>query len=132
MKSSLCDQMTNSIIVKVPRIFQVYVSVEDTDDEIIRHVQKHDSFAIWSHDTDFVITNVRCLMFHSGSFDQKTLKMTCYNRQRFAEKLGIKPEELPLYAILNGNDIISQDIVRVSYYCKFCNHYVEPIKTKLS
>lgn len=78
-------------------------------------MQKHNSYAILSHDTDFVIANVSCLMLHSGNLCATTLRVMCYDGASFAKNLGIKPEELPLFAILNGNDEVSQDIVRVSY-----------------
>lgn len=93
---------------------QVYMSIDECDEEIIHYVHKHKSFAIFGQDTDFIVSKIQCRIFSSNKFNIQDMTTLAYDRQKLIEILKIRGDQLPILAVLAGNDLLPFDKLRVS------------------
>lgn len=96
--------------------FQVYLTVDECDEEIIEYAHNHNSFAIFSQDTDFIISDLNAVALSVKNFNIKLMTTVLYDRVKLAKKLNIKVSELPLLAVLAGNDLIPFNLLTVSIF----------------
>lgn len=89
------------------------MAIGECDEEIIAYAQEHECFAIFSQDTDFVISQVDAIVLSSGKFNIKNMTTLLYDRVQLARKLRIHTKELPLLSIMAGNDLIYADEIEV-------------------
>lgn len=92
------------------------MAVDECDEEIIQYVHDNDSYAIFSNNTDFIVSYVNCAVLSAESFDASKMTALFYDRSELAQYLNIEKEELPLLAILAGNDYIDYESLKVSKY----------------
>lgn len=88
--------------------------MDECDEEIIQYVEKNGSLAIFSQDTDFVISNVDCFVLSVQDFDSSQMTTMLYDRSKLCEYLNIDEGHLPLLAVLAGNDYIHFETLKVS------------------
>lgn len=93
------------------------MSVDECDEEIIAYAHKHECFAIFGQDTDFVVSEVDTVILSAKNFDIRTMTTLLYDRVKLAQHLRIRPYELPLFALVAGNDLVPFNLLRVSI-CK--------------
>lgn len=89
------------------------MSIEECDEEIIEYASKNDCFAIFAQDTDFIISDVQACVLSSKNFDVCTMSTLVYDRNKLAKILKIKVSQLPLLAVLAGNDLINYETIKV-------------------
>lgn len=88
--------------------------MDECDEEIIQYVYDNDSYAIFCNDTDFIVSNLNCVILSAESFNSSQMTTLLYDRSELVQYLNIQEEELPLFAILAGNDYIDHDTLKVS------------------
>lgn len=98
----------------------VYQTDREADDVIAEYAMEHNEvFAILSQDSDFIIYNTKTYLSLSH-LNLETLQTIHYDRKFFAEQyLNLYVEQLPLFACLAGNDIISCDKLR-EFHLRVC------------
>lgn len=102
------------MVPNVVHFLQVYVSVDECDEDIIQYVEENGSIAIFSLDTDFIVSNVDCFMLSVCDFDSTQMITTLYDRSELCKYLNIEKIHLPLFGILAGNDYTDSESIRVS------------------
>ena len=90
------------------------MSVDECDEEIINYAVKHNCFAIFGQDTDFIVSQVDAIVLSSKHFNYDDMTTLLYDRTKLAERLRIRLNELPLLAVLAGNDLIPFKKITVS------------------
>jgi len=82
---------------------------QDPDKACAAAVEKYNAFGILSSDTDFLIHQFppEVKVFSIKHLNVETLDTVAYDRQKLAEHLGLKMEQLPLLATLKGNDFLN-------------------------
>ena len=91
------------------------MSVQECDEEVVDFAVKHECMAIFGQDTDFVVSDLGdTIILSSNQFDIKRMNTLRYDREKLAQVLQISCAQLPLLAIIAGNDVISHDWVKVS------------------
>lgn len=93
---------------------QVYLTVNECDEEIIEYAQKNDSFAILSQDTDFIISDLNAVALSVKNLNINAMTTVLYDRVKLAKRLNIEVCQLPLLAILAGNDMVPFESLKVS------------------
>uniref|UniRef100_A0A1B6DDU3 XPG-I domain-containing protein n=1 Tax=Clastoptera arizonana TaxID=38151 RepID=A0A1B6DDU3_9HEMI len=92
---------------------EVYSAVEECDEEINAFAVQHNCFAVLSQDSDYMIYEGNYLYLSMKSLNLEKMTIAFYSRKELARNLGISLQDLPLFATLAGNDIISVDKLRV-------------------
>lgn len=90
------------------------MSVDECDEEIIHYVHEHNSFAIFGQDTDFIVSKVKCHVLSATKFNIDAMTTLLYDRQKLIDCLNIRNDQLPLLAVLAGNDLLPHEELRVS------------------
>lgn len=116
--------ITTSLILKYILKCEVYLTVDECDEEIIEYAHNHNSFAIFSQDTDFIISDLNAVVLSVKNFNIKLMTTVLYDRVKLAKKLDIKVSELPLLAVLAGNDLIPFNFI-ASFHRHLCNSSAE-------
>ncbi|KAK7605281.1 hypothetical protein V9T40_007139 [Parthenolecanium corni] len=130
--------MTNFVAFVLKHVLNctVHFTVDECDEEIIQYVEENDCLAIFSLDTDFIVSNVDCYVLSAHDFDSSQMTTTLYDRNELCEYLNIEKEHLPLLAILAGNDYIHFETLREFHIekCNFPSNYTShiPYKTLFS
>lgn len=93
------------------------VSLEkECDQELAAFACKVNALAIISNDTDFLIYEGSWKFWSSNELNIDTLETLEYNRQALLETLGLTFAQMPLFATLCGNDIITADELKRFHY----------------
>ena len=100
---------------------EVITSVKEADEEIVALANKMDAIGILGQDSDYIIYQTNVPYLSSQHLNLDTLKTMVYDRCQFAEQIGIKIAQLPIFAVLAGNDVICREGLSkfhrwVSYY----------------
>lgn len=90
---------------------EVYCSLREADFEIARYARKHNCMGILGQDTDFIIFDSSPYL-SSSKLRTDTLTTVLYDRQRLCQALGLAVYQLPLFACLLGNDVVSEERVQ--------------------
>ncbi|XP_065224509.1 constitutive coactivator of peroxisome proliferator-activated receptor gamma-like [Planococcus citri] len=98
---------------------EVYMTIEECDEEIIEYVHKNDCFAIFAQDSDFLASDIKCAVLSSKNFNMGTMTTLLYEREVLAKILRIRTDQLPLLAVLAGNDLIDFEILK-GFHCSIC------------
>ncbi|XP_065222182.1 constitutive coactivator of peroxisome proliferator-activated receptor gamma-like [Planococcus citri] len=92
---------------------EVYMTINDYIQEIIEYVHKNDCMAIFTQDSDFIVSDINdCLVLSARNFDQEKMTTILYDRQALAMILEIAIEQLPIVAILAGCDCIDYEVLK--------------------
>ncbi|KAK3920260.1 Constitutive coactivator of peroxisome proliferator-activated receptor gamma [Frankliniella fusca] len=87
---------------------EVHYSLHECDEDIANYAGKNKCFAILSDDTDFLIHQKGAKYLLSPKhlkLDRMTTK--CLDQMELARHLGLQIKDLPMFASLMGNDVIS-------------------------
>ena len=90
------------------------MSVDECDEEIVQFIHKHNCFAVFAQDSDFIVSQINAIVLSSKNFNMKTMTTLRYDREKLAQHLGIRCDQLPLFALLAGNDYIPFAKIKVS------------------
>lgn len=93
--------------------FQSYTSIREADEEIAEYASAHNCFAILGQDTDYVILEGPHYYLSIAHLDLDMLTTRNYNRNILARNLNLITTQLPLFATLCGNDIISYEDLEI-------------------
>ncbi|XP_065221635.1 uncharacterized protein LOC135846461 [Planococcus citri] len=86
---------------------EVYVTIEECDEEMLEYVHENECMAIFTNDTDFIVSDMnKCKVLSTRQFDPRSMTTVLYDREALASSLNIRTDQLPLLAILAGNDYI--------------------------
>jgi len=88
---------------------EVITSEKEADEEIVILANELNAMGILGQDSDYVIYQTRVSYLSSQHLNLKTLTTMVYDRNKFAHHIGIKVSQLPIFAVLAGNDIICRD-----------------------
>lgn len=77
-------------------------------------MHENDSFAIFAFDTDFVVSLVHCIVLDADTYDCDKKTTLLYDPEVLCKYLRLEEDQLPLLAILAGNDFIDPKILEVS------------------
>lgn len=77
-------------------------------------MHENDSFAIFAFNTDFIVSLVHCVVLDAGSYDCDKKTTLLYDPEALSKYLRLEEDQLPLLAILAGNDLIDHEILQVS------------------
>eukprot|EP00092_Neocalanus_flemingeri_P003391 GFUD01003632.1.p1 GENE.GFUD01003632.1~~GFUD01003632.1.p1 ORF type:complete len:609 (+),score=165.52 GFUD01003632.1:55-1881(+) len=88
---------------------EVITSEKEADEEIVILANELNAMGILGQDSDYVIYQTRVPYLSSQHLNLKTLTTMVYDRNKFAHYIGIQVSQLPIFAVLAGNDIISRD-----------------------
>lgn len=77
-------------------------------------MHENDSFAIFAFDTDFVVSLVHCIVLDADTYDCEKKTAVLYDPEVLCKYLRLEEDQLPLFAILAGNDLIDHEILKVS------------------
>ncbi|CAH0388496.1 unnamed protein product [Bemisia tabaci] len=86
---------------------EVYQSVDETDTEIAHYARERKCLAIFGQDSDYLIYEGGTYYLSAQHFNLRTMRTFNYDRRGFAEYLGLETSQLPLFATLAGNDLVS-------------------------
>lgn len=90
------------------------MSVDEADEEIVDYAYQHNCFALFGQDTDFIVSELNdTIILSSKNFNIKTMTTLRYDREKLAQHLQIRCDQLPLLALLAGNDFIRYDTIKV-------------------
>lgn len=90
------------------------MSVDECDEEVIDYAIKHTCMAVFGQDTDFVVSDLDdVIILSSKSFNVRAMTTLRYDREKLAQKLRIRCDELPLLSLIAGNDFIPYDSIKV-------------------
>ncbi|RZF37913.1 hypothetical protein LSTR_LSTR005413 [Laodelphax striatellus] len=107
---------------------EVHTSVRENDEEIALFARKNNCFGILAQDTDFIIYGGAKYYFSMKKLNLNTMETIIYDREKLAEKLGIKVDLLPLFSSLSGNDIMPRHLLHdFQYRLGKKNHYNQQI-----
>ncbi len=89
---------------------EVVLSVDKDADELVAEMARDtDAVAILAQDSDFIAYQVDSPYLSVRHLDLETLETCEYDRNGVATALGLTVPQLPLLAILNGNDLFSKE-----------------------
>jgi hypothetical protein len=82
---------------------------QDGDKACAGIIEKYNAFGILTDDSDFLIHQFSSdvFVFSIKDLNLKTLDTKVYDKQKLANYLGLSLTQLPLFATLKGNDIVS-------------------------
>lgn len=118
--------LVNVLVRLNPRacfFLQVFVTIRECDEEIIEYVFNNGNPFIFSFDSDFIISNINASVLSASKdhFNLETMTTRLLDRRALMEHLGLRLDQLPLLAILIGNDIIDPRLLIVSdEHSDFC------------
>jgi hypothetical protein len=88
-------------------------SGREADEEIVHLAKSRGAFAILGQDTDYLMYDTGQVAYLSiKHLDFDTMHTYCYDRGRLARHLRIHVNQLPLIALLKGNDVFDLDELR--------------------
>ena len=98
----------------------------DADRVCAALAEKFNAFGILTGDTDFLIYQIssNINIFWTEYFDWSSLNGVIFQREKIARHFGLKLEQMPIFASLNGNDIVTQEDLR-SFHLKICDRNYE-------
>lgn len=73
------------------------------------------AFAIVSNDTDYLIYAGTWRLWSAMSINFDTLTTVEYNRQGLLDTLGLTYKEMPLFAVLSGNNLFEYEVLQKFY-----------------
>ena len=81
---------------------------QDADKACAGFVEQYNAFGILTNDTDFLIHQFSpdVAIFSIRHLDMENLNTKVYDKQKLADFLGLRMNQLPLFATLKGNDLI--------------------------
>lgn len=94
----------------------VRTSLREADDEIAELAKEHNAIGILAQDSDYLIYQSGAHYLSMRDLDWKSLKTKCYDSAKLAQALDIRPSQLPLFAILAGNDVVDKEKLK-SFHC---------------
>ena len=82
---------------------------QDGDKACAGIIEKYNAFGVLTDDSDFLIHQFSSdvFVFSIKDLNLKTLDTKVYDKKKLANYLGLSLTQLPLFATLNGNDIVS-------------------------
>ena len=101
----------------------------DADRVCAALAEKFNAFGILTQDTDFLIYQISPAIniFWSKYFDWSSLNGEIFSRETIARHFGLRMEQMPIFASLKGNDIVTQEDLR-PFHLEICdrnNNYGE-------
>ncbi|PSN48956.1 hypothetical protein C0J52_11365 [Blattella germanica] len=100
---------------------EVYTSIRECDEEIAEYARNKQCFAILGQDTDYVIYEGAQYYFSVKDLNLQAMTTINYNRWALARHLHIHPSQLPVFASLIGNDVVSPDDLK-AFHVDICHH----------
>nr|XP_029717483.1 constitutive coactivator of PPAR-gamma-like protein 1 [Aedes albopictus] len=89
---------------------------QECDQELATYATNVNALAIISDDSDFLIYKGTWKYWSSRQLELSTLFTMEYNRDALVRHLGLRYEQMPLFATLCGNDIMPYDVVKAFHY----------------
>ena len=82
---------------------------QDADKACAGIIEKYNAFGVLTDDSDFLIHQFSpdVSVFSIKDLNLKTLDTKVYDKQKLANYIGLNLTQLPLFATLKGNDIVS-------------------------
>ncbi|XP_055642233.1 uncharacterized protein LOC129779021 [Toxorhynchites rutilus septentrionalis] len=104
---------TNYPLRQVARKHGIFITsiAKECDQELASYASRVQALALLSNDTDFMIYKGFWRYWSSKSINFETLSTMEYNRLALVRHLGLKFNQMPLFATLAGNDVIQYDEV---------------------
>lgn len=81
--------------------------MKEADDEIMEFIAGHSCFGVLSQDSDYLIAEGILNYFSAEHLTLRTLRTVTYRRENLARELGLEPWQLPYFATLSGNDVVT-------------------------
>uniref|UniRef100_A0A182R0P8 Constitutive coactivator of peroxisome proliferator-activated receptor gamma n=1 Tax=Anopheles farauti TaxID=69004 RepID=A0A182R0P8_9DIPT len=89
---------------------KVIVSMHvECDQALAAYATEHNALAVLSHDTDFMIFPGEWQLWSADHINRQTLATRGYNRQALLRLLGLRWDEIGVWASLAGNDFFNYD-----------------------
>ena len=101
----------------------------EADEEVVRLAKERNAMAILAQDSDFAIFDTDDIPYLSAKeFDLNNMTTVSYDRGALARSLGLHVNQLPVFAILKGNDMFTYEMMK-----EFHKHLLrgQPIKKDL-
>ncbi|XP_065213206.1 uncharacterized protein LOC135840536 [Planococcus citri] len=93
---------------------EVHMTIEECNEEIIQYVHENKCMAIFTQDSDFIVSDVnKCKVLSSKKFNPRNMTTLQYDREALASLLNIRTDQLPFLGILGGNDFMDYETLRV-------------------
>lgn len=101
---------------------EVYQTALEADSVIAEYAKENkEVFAILSQDSDFIIFNTK-MYLSLDKLDLNNLETFHFDRECFAKYyLNLPVSQLPLFACLNGNDLVSMEKLE-DFHCRMSTH----------
>ena len=102
------------------RLLELYLDCEvitacdiEADEEIVRLAKERNAMAILAQDSDYVIFDMEGIIYLSvRNFDIEDMTTITYDQVALAKNLGLHVNQLPVFAILKGNDLFTYDMMK--------------------
>ncbi|XP_065221591.1 constitutive coactivator of peroxisome proliferator-activated receptor gamma-like [Planococcus citri] len=102
-----------SMLLKHVLNCEVYMTIEECDEEILAYVHENECMAIFTQDTDFIVSDInKCKVLSSRKFNQNRMTTLLYDGEALASSLKIRTDQLPVFAIMAGNDYIDFETLK--------------------
>lgn len=92
----------------------MFLTVHESDEEIIDYVDKSCNAIIFTYDSDFIVSSIDSPVLSCFHFNIETMTTRLYDRRRLNAHLSLQTNELPYLAILAGNDLVDRKLLKVS------------------
>jgi len=101
---------------------EVITSLQEADYEIAKAAKDYDAIGILANDSDFLIYQTGVPMLSITDLDITSLRTKVFDPRRLASSLQLETSQLPLLAILTGNDTVEKDRLR-EFHSRLVGHY---------
>jgi len=121
IKDITLPMLMTKAVIKYVFNHDVRTSLREADDEIAELAKEYKAIGILAQDSDYLIYQSGAHYLSMRELDWKSLRTKCYDSAKLAQTLNIRPTQLPLFAILAGNDNVDKEKLK-SFHCWLVNY----------
>nr|XP_018913345.1 PREDICTED: constitutive coactivator of peroxisome proliferator-activated receptor gamma-like [Bemisia tabaci]XP_018913352.1 PREDICTED: constitutive coactivator of peroxisome proliferator-activated receptor gamma-like [Bemisia tabaci] len=100
---------------------EVHKGLTDCDSEIAHYARENNCLAVFGQDSEFIIYKSVKYYLSAKHFNMARMETRIYNREHFADFLGIHSSQLPLFATLAGNNTVNYFKDLRHFHRSLCN-----------